>query len=92
MSYELTEAAKVAAMATLPDHMVGGLFLYVEKGIPPGSFLTSIVENDLSGACQNADDTNKRYLYAYVYWLHNEAPAGCWGSRDIVARWLNNDF
>ncbi len=89
MSVKLSESAKVAAIATLPDCMVEGLFLYIEKRLPPGPFMTSVLSNDLSGACLHADDMNKRYLYAYVYWLYNNAPIGCWGSSEQVAGWLS---
>ena len=33
---------------TIPEHMRGGIERYVNHGIPPGSFLTAIICNDLS--------------------------------------------
>ena len=39
----------------------GGTYLvrrYIEHGIPPGHFLTAVIEKDLCGASERADDEN----------------------------------
>ena len=86
---ELSEAAQVAAAATLPDHMIHILFRYCEEYSNPGTFLRCVLENNLLGACNSADNTNIRYLPAYVSWLYAHAPFECWGSVEAVEKWLD---
>jgi hypothetical protein len=73
---------------TIPAHMIASLQRYIEKRIQPGGFLTAVLSNDLLGACERADDDNLRILPAYMGYLYNEAPGGCWGSPDTVKEWL----
>lgn len=73
---------------TIPDYMAGGLIGYIERGIPPGGFLTKVIENDLDGAVSYADSTNIRNIPAYVFYLYNYAPAACWGSKGNYDRWV----
>lgn len=61
---------------------------YVNLGVPPGSFITALLENNLRDACTCADDLNLSNLPAYVAMLHGKAPAVCWGSPEKVAAWL----
>lgn len=72
----------------LPDHMRDGMRLYIEKGIPPGHFMTSVLSNDLMGAMGRADDINRHRIFDYAAFLYNEAPIGCFGSPDHVSEWL----
>ena len=71
----------------LPEHMREGTQLWVEHGIMPGGFLTAVLENDLVGAFGKADLENRASMYIWCQWLFNEAPAGCWGSREQVTDW-----
>ena len=71
----------------IPDRMMGGIERYIEDGLPPGGFLTAILENDLEAAVSRADEENLRNIPAYVGYLYNHAPAGCWGSKEAVAKW-----
>jgi len=71
----------------IPERMMAGIRLYVDHGVPPGGFLTAVLENDLSGAVGHADAENLRNLPAYVTYLYNEVPAACWGSPAKVAAW-----
>jgi len=73
---------------TIPEHMMASLHRYIEKRIPPGGFLTAVLTNDLAEACGRADDDNLRILPAYIAYLYNEAPGGCWGSPESVKSWL----
>ena len=67
--------------STFPNAgLVQGLRLYFENGIEPGSFLSAVLCNDLKEACGRADRFNRHLLFEIVYWLHNDAPAGTWGS------------
>lgn len=73
---------------TIPDRMIGGITRYIEQGIPPGSFLCAIIDNNLSEAVSRADDENIANLPAYVAYFYNEAPSSCWGSPEKRKRWL----
>jgi len=75
----------------IPARMGDGILLYVEHHIQPGDFLTAVICNDLKGACARADDENLQNLPAFVAWFYNYAPAGCWGSPELMSRWLRAD-
>jgi hypothetical protein len=72
----------------LPAHMQDTARLYVERGIPGGSFFTAVVSNDLVGAFARADDINTAAMRDWVMWLHNDAPVGCYGSPEHVREWI----
>jgi len=72
----------------IPERMHSGIRLYYENGIEPGDFLCAVINNDLSGAIDRADDQNARCLKAYVMWFYNQAPSGSWGSAGAVGRWI----
>ena len=65
--------------------LLGALERYVNDGIQPGGFLTSVLENDLSAACGRADHENSRNLVNIVGYVYNYIPANMWGSREKVA-------
>jgi hypothetical protein len=73
---------------TLPEYMQGAIRRYIEHGIPPGGFLKAVFENDLVQSAACADEINKRRLYDYASFLYAYAPSGCWGSPQIVERWI----
>lgn len=72
----------------IPDRMMPGIERYITHGIQPGSFLTALLSNDLHDAISRADDENMNNLPAYVAFLHNEAPRGCYGSPEDVTEWI----
>lgn len=72
----------------LPEHMQDSARLYIENGIPFGSFMTAVFSNDLTGAYRRADDVNTTAMIEWVRFLLNEAPIGCWGSKDSVDEWI----
>ena len=72
----------------IPDYMIGGLRRYIERGIPPGHFLSAVLSNDLGEAVRRADDVNKRKLADYVLFLENYAPSVCWGSPTKLDAWI----
>lgn len=72
----------------LPAHMQDGMRLYIENGIPPGSFQTAVLSNDLMGAFRRADDVNRMAILDYAMFLFNEAPCGCFGSPEHVKDWI----
>lgn len=92
---KLDESAPVAPAYvfwgfTIPEYMLEALKRYIEYGQKPGGFLTAVISNDLRNAVARADDHNIVNLRAYIGYLHNEAPANCWGSYDNMQQWLNH--
>ena len=78
----------------IPEYMQDGLIRYFENRIPPGHFLTAVLENALMEAFIHADDTNQHCMKSYVMWLYNCAPMrshGAWGSREAVKKWLDGE-
>lgn len=73
---------------SIPDHMREGLERYVDDGIPGGSFLMSVLENDFLGVITKADSINKVFFYKWAMVLANEIPVMCWGSRERVDSWI----
>lgn len=72
----------------LPEHTRDGARLYIEKGTPPGHFMTAVLSNDLMGAMGRADDINRHRIFDICAFLHNEAPIGCFGSPERVKDWI----
>lgn len=71
----------------IPDHMLGGVKRYVLRGIPPGSFLTAVICNDLKQAFACADDDNAAAMQNWVRFFYNYTPSGCWGSPEHYRDW-----
>ena len=61
---------------------------YIEYGYQPGSFLTAIICNDLKETVNQADDQNIKNIPAFVIFLCNNAPTGCWGSAEKMKVWI----
>lgn len=73
----------------LPATLRSGLRNYIEQSYAPGSFLESVLTNNLHEACVCADDQNRYLLWDIVSWLRSDAPSICWGSRQRYDSWLN---
>ena len=62
---------------------------FIMDGCPHGgSFISSVLENDLKGCVSNGDDSNLEMLTVIVKYLCNRAPMGCWGTKEKVAEWV----
>jgi hypothetical protein len=72
----------------LPEHMRDTFRLYIEKGIPPGSFTKAVLSNDLMGAMRRADHINRARIFDTCAFLEVEAPIGCYGSPERVSDWI----
>lgn len=82
-------ASRIDAGAHLvPEYMIGPVKRYILDGIPPGSFLTAVVSNDLREAFACADDDNARNMHGWVRFFYNYAPTGCWGSPENFREWM----
>jgi hypothetical protein len=71
--------------ANVPADHHDELLAYILHGAPPGSFIRSVLENDLTGACRTADEGNRSRIFAFVAFLFNYAPLNLWGSPEAVA-------
>jgi hypothetical protein len=71
----------------IPNYMREGLQMYIERGIPPGDFLTAVLCNDFMNAVGRADGNNREILHLYAQFLHNYAPIDCYGSPDKYVTW-----
>jgi hypothetical protein len=63
----------------IPEHMRDGLQRWLLYGnrTRPGSFLRSVLQDNLSDSVANADHINILALPAYVRFLYNYCPTGC---------------
>jgi hypothetical protein len=75
----------------LPEHMVGAMHRYLFDRIPPGSFLTCVLSNDLRGAFGAADLVNRSRLVDIVEFCRRALPSISWGSSEQVNKWLANN-
>jgi len=75
----------------IPKHMQDGVRLYIEQGIPPGSFLYAVLCNEFAEAIIRADPTNYRELHTWAFFLENEIPRMSWGSKEKVNKWIEHN-
>ena len=73
-----------------PAKIVGSLMLYRDHGVPTGSFLEAVLENNLSEAVGRADCHNLEALPHIVAWVYNCMWAEAWGSPKKVKAWLKH--
>jgi len=74
----------------IPSHMRGGIARYVLKGIPPGQFLTALLENDFMEAAGRADMQNLANLDKWATFLYNFVPTACRGDDQAVRDWCKS--
>lgn len=72
----------------IPKHTQGSIERYVLNRYAPGGFLTAVLANDLFAATGRADEQNIVALKDICAWIYNRAPADCWGSYEIVKKYL----
>lgn len=72
----------------IPQHTYTALKAYVEDRLRPGSFLESVLCNDLQGACFHADSINQHFIYELVAYCYEYIPFQCWGSEEAYTNWL----
>ena len=78
-----------ADWSIIPEHMHGAIRRYVMHGVPPGSFLTAVLSNDLKESYARADDDNAASMRGWVRFLYNFCPSHCHGAPDAVASWID---
>jgi hypothetical protein len=74
----------------IPEHMWDGIRRYVDLGIPPGGFLTALLENDFMEAIIHADDISIFLMKDWARFIYNYLPDECWGSKEKVKLWVRN--
>ncbi len=74
----------------LPESLRGGVQRYIEEGSMPGGFLTAVLENNLMESFSRADEVNQVLMFQIVKWFYNDAPRGCWGSKEAVKNWTSD--
>ena len=79
----MTDYAKVPV-----GYMADGVRLYIERGIPQGSFLTALLSNDLKEAFRCADETSAKAMREWVRFMVNQMPSESQGSPERVAAWI----
>lgn len=73
----------------IPEPTLDALTRYLEDGIEPGSFLKSLLCNDLKEAFARAGALNIFNMFGIVKHLYNNVPATAWGSEANYNHWLN---
>lgn len=86
----MNNSAHTIDYSMLPVHAVEGAKRYVEKGTPPGSFMSAVFCNDFVTAFVRADIYNQMNIGTYVAWLVRYAPAACYGSHENFKAWVES--
>lgn len=74
----------------IPHEMMMSLQRYLSHGIMPGSFMTAVLENNLTRAFATADSFNTANMKNIVGYMYNEFPEAAWGSREKVEIYLES--
>jgi hypothetical protein len=88
MTYELKPDPHYPINANSDIH--GSLERYLNHGIPCGSFLMAVLENNLMDAFGRADIGNTANMKNIVGYIYNHVPSNAWGSKERVAEYLKN--
>ena len=89
MSAEMVRTFAPDQLVEVPEHLRGALSRYIVQGIPPGHFLTAVLEHELFQAFARADEESREGLAGLVSYLYNIAPMGCHGNPATVRAWCH---
>lgn len=81
--------AKLVARG-VPHHLHAGLVAYITERQAPGSFLLSVLRNDLAQAVFRMAPFDGLALMSIVQFLYAHAPSTCHGTEVIVDEWLHD--
>ena len=73
---------------SVQEHIKKEINRFVEEGVVPGSFVKSIITNDLFSACVSDSSFTRRGLYDTVIYLHENSPNKCRGSEGNFWNWI----
>lgn len=85
---EVFDTAEFYNESKIPASTMETITNYIHKGVPPGSFVMAVLENNLKKTYAQADEHNLVAIPAIVQYLYNNAPGNCWGSPKVVRDWL----
>lgn len=72
------------AVGRLPEGMQYSFALWIFFGHNDGgNFLNAVLNNELTGFYQCADDSNVERVYDFVMWLHNDVPLDAWREKNL---------
>lgn len=72
----------------VPQVILDGIKRWVDDGIQPGGFLTSVLRNDkMSIVACLADEINALNIVKIYRYLINKCPHECWGSEAKMIAW-----
>ena len=78
---------KALVDSVVPTHLQPGLLRWIEEGIRPGGFLSSVLANNLIGAAARADELSLVGLPILAKFLVQHAPNGSYGSPKALKNW-----
>lgn len=73
---------------SIPERTQGSFSRYINHGIPPGSFVTAVLTNNLVESVGAADTENLIALTDIARFIYNELPCSAWGNQNIVDAWI----
>jgi hypothetical protein len=73
----------------IPENTMAALHRYVYYRVLPGSFLTSVLTNDLFGAYGRADTENLAAMKDILSYVYMEIPSVSWGNQEKVNQWVS---
>lgn len=71
----------------VPELYVEPLYQWVYHAVKPGTFLESILRNDLMGTMGKSDPKNRQFVFDICRFLINEAPYMCFGDDEHFEAW-----
>jgi len=74
----------------IPSKMRSAAHAYVERGRIPGDFLQAALADSLTRAWGRADKENRAHMQEWVWWLYNDIPGECWGSKEAIKGWAED--
>lgn len=72
----------------IPQRIREGLDRYAQHGLPTGDCLRAVLEDRLFAALDRADAETAAAMPAICAYVRCQLPPDCWGSPDVVSRWI----
>ncbi len=75
----------------VPVWFIPKIVQWITGQVEPGDFLQAVLYNNLGAAVGVADEVTLECLSGIIKFMHNEAPAACWGTPEKAQAWLEID-
>jgi hypothetical protein len=82
-----TRFTRESNWSLIPQELHGPFQRYIDDGLPPGAFVTSILVGDLFGAVNTANETMRPFIGAAAQFVLLYAPGDSFGTATRVQRW-----